>query len=149
MPWSSAIRTLIASTRRQYRGLVNADEAAGEPASYLTLEEGTPVLGADGEPVGEVACVLADPEKDIFDGIVIDASWLPGGHVFADAQQVGEIGSDAVRLKLDGDACRSLPQPSANPATLEATPDDTVKEGLGEELQEKLRRAWDLISGKY
>jgi hypothetical protein len=125
------------------------DEAAGEPSSYMALQEGTAVLSADGEPVGKVAHVLADVEDDIFDGIVVDASWLPGGHVFADATQVEEIRSNAVTLKLDAEACRSLPKPSANPAALEAGPDDTVKEGVGEQMHDKLRRAWDRISGNY
>jgi hypothetical protein len=128
---------------------VSADEAAGEPISYLALKEGTKVLCAEGEPVGEVEHVLADAENDIFDGIVIDASWLPGGHVFADATQVAEIRTEAVTLKLDAEACKSLPQPSANPAAMEATPDDAAKEGVGEGLQDKLRRAWDRISGNY
>ena len=125
------------------------DDAAGEPSSYMALQEGTAVLSADGEPVGKVAHVLADVEDDIFDGIVVDASWLPGGHVFADATQVEEIRSNAVTLKLDAEACRSLPKPSANPAALEAGPDDTVKEGVGEQMHDKLRRAWDRISGNY
>ena len=29
------------------------------------------------------------------------------------------------------------------------TPDDTVKHGLGEELGDTLRRAWNRISGNY
>jgi hypothetical protein len=128
---------------------VSADEATGDPISYLALAEGTKVLSADGEPVGEVAHVLADAENDIFDGIVIDASWLPGGYVFADASHVGEIRTGAVTLKLDAGACSSLPQPSANPAAIEATPDDAAKDGVGEQLQDKLRRAWDRISGNY
>jgi hypothetical protein len=128
---------------------VGTDEPSGEPISYIALEEGTPVLAADGDAVGKVAHVLADVEDDIFDGIVIDTTWLPGSQVFADASQVDEIRTDAVTLKLDAEASRSLPEPSANPAVLEAGPDDTVKEGVGEEIQDKLRRAWDRISGNY
>jgi uncharacterized protein YrrD len=124
---------------------VNCVTAAGEPVSYMALQEGTPVLSADGEQIGKVAHVLADIEDDIFDGIVIAADWLPGGHLFADAEQVEEIRTDAVTLKLDAADCRSLPQPSANPAAMEAGPGDTVRDDLGE----KLRRAWNLISGKY
>ncbi|MGH2982503.1 MAG: PRC-barrel domain-containing protein [Solirubrobacterales bacterium] len=120
-------------------------ESSGEPTSYMALEEGTEVRSADGEPIGKVAHVLADFEDDIFDGIVIDASWLPGGHVFADAAQVGEIRTDVVTLNLDVEGCRSLPQPSANPAAMEASPDDTV----GDDLGDKLRRAWDRVSGNY
>jgi hypothetical protein len=117
----------------------------GEPVSYLTLRQGTAVVSSDGEQVGEVAHVLAAEQQDIFDGLVIDASWLPGGHVFADAAQVNEMRSDAVTLTLDAGACRGLPQPSDNPAAMEAGPDDVVDEGLGD----KLRRAWDLVSGNY
>ena len=115
----------------------------------MVLEEGTAVLSAEGEAIGEVAHVLAEPEEDIFDGIVVDASWLPGGHVFADSEQVDEIRTDAVMLRLDRAACRSLPQPSENPAALETGPGDTVKDDLGDQLDQKLRRAWDRISGNY
>jgi hypothetical protein len=128
---------------------VSASEAAGDPISYLALEEGTEVLSSDGERVGKVAHVLADPEQDIFDGIVIEGSGLGGGHRFADAAQVEEMRSGAVTLKLDAEGCRSLPEPSANPAAIETDPDDTVAEGTAEQLRDKLRRAWDLISGKY
>jgi hypothetical protein len=128
---------------------VNGIEPAGDPASYLTLEEGTKVFSSDGEEVGKVAHVLAVEEDDIFDGIVIDPSWLPGGHVFADAAEVQEIRSDAVTLKLDAERSRSLPQPSDNPAAMEVGPDDMAKEDLGDETKDKLRRAWDRISGNY
>ncbi|MEK6278543.1 MAG: hypothetical protein AABM29_11090 [Actinomycetota bacterium] len=122
---------------------------SGEPVSYLTLRQGTSVVSSDGEQVGEVAHVLAAEEQDIFDGIVIDASWLPGGHVFADAAQIAEMRSDAVTLALDGEGSRGLPQPSENPAAMEAGPDDVVDEGVGDDLRDKLRRAWDLVSGNY
>ena len=128
---------------------VNAEEPAAEPSSYLTLEAGTKVLSSDGEQIGEVAHVLAVEEDDIFDGIVVDASWLPGGHVFADAAEVQEIRTDAVTLKLDAEACRSLPQPSDNPAVMEVGADDMAKDDLGDETKDKLRRAWDRISGNY
>ena len=119
--------------------------AGSEPSSYLTLGEGTPVLSSDGERIGEVAHVLADPDADIFDGIVIDASALPGRHRFVDATQVAEIRADAVALTLDAGAAASLPEPSENPATVAAGPEDTVPDQLGD----KLRRAWDRIPGNY
>ncbi len=125
------------------------DDAAGEPSSYLALKEGTAVHSADGEPVGRVAHVLADADDDIFDGIVIETPDRGRRHLFADATQVEEIRTGAVTLKLDAEACRSLPQPTANPAAMEAGPDDTVKEGVGEAMHDKLRRAWDRISGNY
>jgi uncharacterized protein YrrD len=117
----------------------------GKPASYLTLSPGLPVYSSDGQRLGEVEHVLAEPEKDIFDGIVFDASPLPGGHRFVDAPEVDEIYERGVVLTLDTGSAKGLPEPAANPATLSASPDDVTDS----ELERKLRRAWDLISGNY
>ncbi len=117
----------------------------GTPASYLTLGEGVPVYSSDGQSLGRVSHVLADPDADIFDGLVVDASDLPGGHRFVDAPEVDEIYERGVVLKLDARAAEQLPEPSASPATLEADPDDSVES----DLQRKLRRAWDRVSGNY
>jgi hypothetical protein len=114
----------------------------GAPISYLTLEPGTPVFTSDGEEVGRVAHVLADPDADIFDGIVIDGRL---GHRFVDAPEVARIASGGVTLTLDRAACERLPEPAANPATMEADPD----EGSEGNLTRKLRRAWEMITGKY
>jgi hypothetical protein len=121
------------------------DVDLGAPASYLTLQDGTPVVSSDGEEVGRVEHVLADPEADVFDGLIIDMRAGPGGWRFADAPQVSEIHERGVVLALDAEQARALPEPSDNPAVMEATPDDTVPDGLGD----KLRRAWDLLSGNY
>jgi uncharacterized protein YrrD len=109
----------------------------------MTLAEGVPVYSRDGERLGTVEHVLAEPDKDIFDGVVFDAS--PGGHRFVDAPEVERIHERGVVLALNTADAERLPEPSANAATMSADPDDTV-EG---ELERKLRRAWDLISGRY
>jgi|SRR5919106_5145304 uncharacterized protein YrrD len=119
----------------------------GEPSSYLNLGEGAEVYSCDGERVGEVEHVLAAEDADIFDGLVLDTSVLPGGHRFVDAEHVEEIFERGVLLKLDRQEAERLPEPSANPATLELTPDDVAEEDE-DALKRKLRRAWDLISGK-
>ena len=49
----------------------------GSPGSYLTLGEGLPVYSSDGQQLGSVAHVLAEPDKDIFDGVVIDTGRGP------------------------------------------------------------------------
>ncbi len=116
----------------------------GAPSSYLTLEPDTPVYSCDGVVLGRVAHVLADEEKDIFDGLVIDRSVLPGGNRFVDGEQVEEIFERGVLLKLDAPAAESLAEPSANPATMRSDP---ASGGEGP-VEEKLRRAWELISGK-
>jgi uncharacterized protein YrrD len=119
-------------------------EDLGAPGSYLILGKGLPVYSSDGKPVGKVDHVLAAPDLDVFDGIVIDTSVLPGGHRFADATEVAEIYERGVVLTLEAAAAQSLPEPSANPAEIEIGPDDVVPD----ELHDKLRRAWDRISGK-
>jgi hypothetical protein len=86
------------------------------------------------------------PDEDIFDGLVLDTSVLPGGHRFVDADQVEEIFERGVLLKIDRQAAESLPEPSPNPAAMEVTPDD-VAEDDESSLKRKLHRAWQLISG--
>lgn len=116
----------------------------GAPASFLTLPKGVPVYSSDGEELGKVEHVLSAPNIDIFDGIVLDTSVLPGGHRFVDAPEVAEIFERGVVLTIDAAAAKELPEPGANPGSLDVNPADLV-EG---EHHSKMRRAWDLISGK-
>jgi len=117
----------------------------GEPRSYLEIDDGVAVISADGQRVGALEHVLADEEADIFDGLVIDVSAGPGGHRFVDAPQVGEFRERAVLLTLAASEIDALPEPSANPAVMEH---GGAEDSEGP-LEQKLRRAWDLISGRY
>jgi len=117
----------------------------GDPISYLTLEARTPVLTHDGERVGAVEHVLADADVDVFDGLVIDARVGPGGWRFVDAAQVDSIYERGVVLTLSGRETGQLSEPSENAAAMSASPDDVTPADLGD----KLRRAWELISGRY
>jgi uncharacterized protein YrrD len=116
----------------------------GLPISYEVLDPGTPVYSSDSEKIGEVTHVLAVPEKDVFDGIVIDEHEGHGDHRFADADDVESIHEHAVMLKLDAEACRTLPRPTKNPGVMK---DDPAEGTPG--FSDKLHRAWNLISGKY
>jgi hypothetical protein len=116
----------------------------GKPSSYLTLAKGAVVYSCDQEEVGRVEHVLSAPDEDIFDGIVLDTSVLPGGHRFCDADQVGEIFERGVLLKYDRESAERLPEPSENPAAMEENP----AEEPDTDLESKLKRAWELISGK-
>ena len=120
----------------------------GAPSSFLALAEGTSVFSSDGQRVGNVEHVLADEETNIFDGIVVDTSVLPGGQRFVDASQVDEIYERGVVLTVDAAAAERLPEPSANPAAMEVTGEDFVEREWDDELEAKLKRAWDRISGK-
>jgi sporulation protein YlmC with PRC-barrel domain len=114
----------------------------GDPVSYLVLADGTAVVTSDGREIGTVEHVLADPDADVFDGVIVKTA---GGHRFADAQQIAGLHERGVVLNLDADAAARLPEPGENPATMDAGPDDVTPDGL----DDKLRRAWEYISGNY
>jgi hypothetical protein len=117
----------------------------GSPSSYLTIGPGIGVYSRDGAHLGEVQHVLADFDEDVFDGIVIDASDMPGVLRFADAAQVAEIYERGVVLAVTSAEAERLPEPSENPGTLEV---DGLEDVDRSELSERLRRAWEVVSGK-
>jgi hypothetical protein len=117
----------------------------GDPSSYLSLRPGLAVFSSDGERVGEVQYVLAEPDADVFDGVVIDVSWLPGRLRFADAPQVAAIHERGIVLALTAVEAERLPEPSENPGSIEVTGVEDVDRT---ELGEKLRRAWEMVSGR-
>jgi hypothetical protein len=49
-----------------------------------------------------------------------------------------------VTLIVSAAEAEELPEPSENPAVMEETPEDEESS-----LSDKLRRAWDLLSGNY
>ena len=63
----------------------------------------------------------------------------------ADADEVEAIYENGLVLTLPYAECQDLPKPSANPAVMR----DDPAESRAEVHHEKLRRAWDRISGKY
>jgi hypothetical protein len=85
-------------------------EDLGAPSSYLELRKGAECYSCDGERLGKVERVLAAPEEDIFDGLVLDSSVLGGGRRFVEAADVEEIFDRGVLLKLDRGAAESLPE---------------------------------------
>ena len=115
----------------------------GDPISYLVLEPGTPVVTRDGEPVGTVKRVLAVPDEDLFDGLILDT---PAGDRFVDAEGVAEIYEGEVVLALNAEEARDLHDPSPTAAQLEVDPDTAAGRTT---VGDRIRRAWDLISGNY
>lgn len=120
-------------------------EDLGPPSSYMALRPGTPVYSSNGSEVGKVERVLSAPKAQIFDGIVVDTSDLPGGHRFVDAPEVDAIYERGVVLAIDAAAAAELPEPSPGAATLAVRPGDLRRGGV----RDKLRRAWDLLSGRH
>jgi hypothetical protein len=117
----------------------------GPRDSYLGIALGTAVYDVTDQHVGVVSHILAVEEVDVFDGLVVATVTHPVTHRFADADQVGEIYERGVLLKV---AWSELHVPSENPAALEVGAGDMEREGVGGKLNDRLRRAWDLISGK-
>jgi uncharacterized protein YrrD len=123
-------------------------EDLGQPISYLVLAKGTPVYSSDGKRLGKIEHVLADEDTDIFDGLVIDKSVLPGGHRFVDASQVDELYERGAVLTVDAAAAERLPEPAKSAAAMEVTGEDFVEREWDDEVEAKLKRAWDFLSGK-
>ena len=117
----------------------------GQPVAYAVLNPGTPVYSSDNQEIGKVSHVLAAEDEDVFDGIVIGEHIFGEEHRFADADDIQAIYEHGVVLKLDRAASEQLPKPTANPAVMR----DDPAESNAEFRHQKLRRAWDLISGKY
>jgi hypothetical protein len=113
----------------------------GPPTSYIAVPEGVPVFSSDGVELGRLAHVLAEEDKDVFDGIVIEGD----GHRFVDAPEVDRLFERGVTLRVSAEQARALPEPGENPATMGVDPDDTADS----DLTRKLRSAWDRISGRY
>ena len=96
------------------------DEDDGHAISYLALAEGTPVVAADGAPLGIVERVVDNPKEHIFDGIVMRTD---RGFLWVDAPEVRRIAERRVTLTIDAvTAAQELkpyepgaPEFSANP----------------------------------
>ena len=52
-----------------------------DPVSWLMIEPGWDVAGADGEKVGRVDAVLGDKERDIWDGLTVDGEYVAAERV--------------------------------------------------------------------
>jgi hypothetical protein len=118
----------------------------GQPISYLVLEEGAAVLSSDGREVATVKRVLAVPEDDLFDGLILETG---DGDRFVDADNIGQLYERAVFLKLNREQVRHLPEPTPSPAVLEPSPDDVAGDTKGDQIKHRIRQVWDRISGNY
>jgi uncharacterized protein YrrD len=87
--------------------------SSGEsPIAWPALEAGTLVYSSDGQELGTVGDVVADRQKDIFSGIVIDPGLLKE-KVFAPADTVAEITKEGVTLDITAtEADRTLRAPA-------------------------------------
>jgi uncharacterized protein YrrD len=78
-----------------------------DPVSYLLVERGWDVVASDGSHLGSVDDVIADEEKDIFNGLVVTAG-LFRGTKYVPSERVSTIVEGRVALDVDVDGFRLL-----------------------------------------
>jgi hypothetical protein len=96
---------------------------AGEetPVSWLLIEPGWEVVGADGQHVGHVHEIVGDAGKDIFNGLAVSHGFL-GRPRYVPAERVGEITEGRVQLELRGDEIEHLDEHEEQPPSEQFRP---------------------------
>jgi hypothetical protein len=119
------------------RRVTPSPEALGPPVAYLAVKDGMPVYDRDGTRIGVVEHVMS--EGGIFAGLIIHTYPLPGRHLYADADQIGEIRERGVLLSV---VEADLHDPRSESARRR-------RDGGGNTLEARLRRALDWISARF
>jgi len=70
-----------------------------DPVSWMLVEQGWSVVGADGHDLGRVDEVLGDESADIFNGLQVLTGAF-GTPTYVPAEEVGEILEGRVQLRL-------------------------------------------------
>ena len=78
-----------------------------EQGSYMLLESGMKVQGADGHSLGTITEVVADANADIFRGFVLSPGLL-GTEVFVPGEHVVSVVDDIATVDLDQESAASL-----------------------------------------
>jgi uncharacterized protein YrrD len=97
----------------------------GLPIAYQMLDEGVPVLAADGEQVGTVGSVLSAPEEDVFHGLLINTP--NHGIRFLEAASIASIHEHGVDLRIDTATAQSLPAPEHKAPVYDEDPSTQTK----------------------
>ena len=119
----------------------------GSPTSWEALQPGTAVFASDGSLVGKVKEVLAVPEDDIFEGLIVDTGH---GDRFADWELIASLHERGVDLRIDGAAAAAnLPEPKPAPAAMKVGVDDVSEPNASYKTETWLSRIWNRLSGKY
>src|SRR6185437_4592333 len=75
------------------------DRGAGDPVSWLQIEQGWDVVTSDGVVVGTVGQVEGDKNDDIFDGLAVK-SGKPVRILYVPGEKVGQIVPGRVTLEI-------------------------------------------------
>ncbi len=81
-----------------------------EQGSYLLIERGMAVKGTDGE-LGTVSELVADPEVDVFRGILVSHGLLLPKQLFIPAAYVVQVAERTVQVNLSKAEADALTPP--------------------------------------
>jgi hypothetical protein len=92
-----------------------------DPVSWLVVEPGWKVVGADGKAIGRVEQIVGDTGEDIFNGLAVSTGLL-GKPKYVPAERVAEIVEGEIRLDLPADAIEHLDDHEPHPPSEELRP---------------------------
>lgn len=92
------------------------------PASWLTIERGWTVEGADGEELGKVEETVGDSARDIFNGLTVATSVLSRAR-YVPAERVASIEEGRVRLDVGKDGFERLERYTEPPPSEQIEPE--------------------------
>jgi hypothetical protein len=89
-----------------------------EPLSWLVIEPGWSVVGAEGTEVGRIEEIVGDTGKDIFNGLSVSTGLLSRPK-YVPAERVRRITDGRVELDLPADAIDQLDDHEQQPPSAE------------------------------
>jgi hypothetical protein len=137
------VRSVVIGGRRPTAPTVQ-DLDLGPPIAYVVLAEGTPVYGHGGGRVGVVEDIVGDLSADVFDGILIHTTPLPGDHLVARADQIEELRERGVLLRVD----RTALEPAREAQRVAAAASGDQDPPPESPLHGFARRTWDRLTGR-
>ncbi|HEV2901815.1 MAG TPA: PRC-barrel domain-containing protein [Gaiellaceae bacterium] len=98
---------------------------SGDPVSWLMIEPGWKVVGADGTELGRVEEIVGDTGKDIFSGLAISSGVLTGliaKPKFVPAERIRSISEERIDLDVSPDSIDDLDDHEPAPPPEELRP---------------------------
>ncbi len=95
-----------------------------DPVSWLLIEQGWSVVGADGSELGSIHEVVGDSGKDIFNGLAVSPGLLRSSR-YVPAERVTGIYEGRVELGLDAAEFERLGEHGPQPPSAEIRLDTT------------------------
>jgi hypothetical protein len=95
-----------------------------DPVSWLVIEPGWEIVGADGADLGKVHEVIGDTGKDIFNGLAVSPGVLRSSR-YVPAERVALIEEGRIQLDLGKDEFERLEAHGPQPPSAEIRADTT------------------------